>query len=107
MNAEADTYVQACKQESLKHGSAAAARLHALQNLKLKTAIKVLMKLRVGDHMHWLVRLRICVVRHVLMMQHDNVPAIHNVTSFSADRRATAHPCINWSSMLSTSAAPI
>ena len=41
MNAEADRYVQACEQERLNLGSAAAARLHALQNLKLKTAVKV------------------------------------------------------------------
>lgn len=42
MNAEADRYVKACDQESEKLGSAAAARLHALQNLKLKTAVKVI-----------------------------------------------------------------
>jgi hypothetical protein len=48
MNAEADRYVQACDQESLTLGSAAAARVHALQNLKLKTAVKVLTLL----HLH-------------------------------------------------------
>lgn len=50
MNAEAERYVKACNQESLNLGSAAV-RLHALRNLKLKTAIKVmtLLHLRRGQ----------------------------------------------------------
>ena len=51
MNAEEERYVQACNQESLKLGSAAA-RLYALRSLKLKTAIKVLTILHLQRFMY-------------------------------------------------------
>jgi hypothetical protein len=51
MNAEEERYVQACNQESLKFGPAAA-RLCALRSLKLKTAIKVLTILHLQRFMY-------------------------------------------------------
>ncbi len=41
MNAEAARYDTACNEEDARIGSVAAARLHALQKLRLKTAVKV------------------------------------------------------------------
>ena len=41
MNAEVDRFAASCKAHYERHGSPAAARLHALQRLKLKTVVKV------------------------------------------------------------------
>lgn len=71
MNAEEERYVQACNQESLKLGPAAA-RLYALRSLKLKTAIKVLMILHL-QRLMYLIRTTVQYLPYIAADVHHRV----------------------------------